>query len=210
MRAFALIGEQVEPFLRSYGGIVLMLMVFAETGLTTGFFLPGDSVLFVAGLLSAQGVLMNIWPLSLGCFAAAVIGNQIGYATGQRLGPTLFRRPDARVFRPTRLREAEDFFARRGTVAVIVARWLPLARTFAPMAAGATRMEPREFARANVIGAGLWAFGLTLAGYWLGNAWPEAGNRLEVITAVIVVVSMAPVAVHALARRRRTLGENLG
>jgi membrane-associated protein len=205
MHAFALIGEQIEPFLRSYGSIVLMLMVFAECGLTTGFFLPGDSALFVAGFLSSQGVLVNVWPLSFGCFVAAVIGNQVAYVTGQKLGPTLFRKPDALIFRPSRLREAEYFFARRGTAAIILARWLPLARTFGPIVAGATRMDGREFLRANLIGAGLWAIGLTHAGYWLGNAWPELGDRLELITAIIVVVSITPMIVHAVARRRRSL-----
>jgi membrane-associated protein len=205
MRAFALIGDQIEPFLRSYGSVVLMLIVFAETGLTTGFFLPGDSALFIAGFLSSQGVLINIWPLSLGCFAAAVIGNQIGYATGLRLGPTLFRKPDAKLLRPSRLLDAEAFFDRRGSAAVILARWLPLARTFAPIAAGATRMEIGRFVRASVIGAGLWAVGLTFAGYLLGSTWPGLGDRMEVITAVIVVVSILPMVVHTLARRRRAL-----
>jgi membrane-associated protein len=203
---FALLGVQVEPLLRSFGSfssIGLMLVIFAESGLTTGFFLPGDSALFIAGFLSWQGSLINVWPLALGCFAAAVIGDQIGYATGRRLGPALFRRPDSLLFRPSRLREVEHFFDRRGPAAIILARWLPLVRTFAPIAAGATRMSPREFLRANVAGAALWVFGLTQAGYWLGSTWPELGNRLELVTAVIVLASFMPLALHALARRRR-------
>jgi membrane-associated protein len=207
MRLFALLGDQIEPFLRAYGSIVLILMVFAECGLTTGFLLPGDSALFIAGFLSSQGVLVNIWPLSLGCFVAAVVGSQVAYITGRKLGPTLFRRPDALLFRPARLREARYFFERKGTLALIVARWLPLVRTFGPILAGATRMPPRQFLRANIIGACLWAVGVTHAGYWLGHAWPELGDRIELVTVLIVVVSLAPVLIHLLARpgRRRAL-----
>jgi membrane-associated protein len=205
----AIFSDQVEPLLRSFGSVGLMLVVFAETGLTTGFFLPGDSALFVAGFLSWQGVLINVWPLSLGCFVAAVVGDQVGYATGRRLGPALFRRPDSLVFRSSRLREAEWFFERRGAMAVIVARWLPVARTLVPMAAGASRMPYREFVRANVLGAAVWVFGLTQAGWWLGRTWPGLGNRLEWVTLAIVVASTVPVVWHALARRRRagTLAE---
>jgi membrane-associated protein len=201
--AAALLIDQVEPLLRSFGSIGLMLVIFAETGLTTGFFLPGDSALFIAGFLSWQGVLINVWPLSIGCFVAAVVGDQVGYATGRRLGPTLFRRPDSLIFRQSRLREAEWFFERRGPMAVVVARWLPVARTFVPMVAGATRMPYRDFLRANVIGAAVWVFGVTQAGYWLGRTWPELGNRLELVTLAIVAVSVMPVVYHAVVRRRR-------
>jgi membrane-associated protein len=142
----------------------------------------------------------------MGCFIAAVIGDQVGYATGRRLGPALFRRPDSLIFRQSRLREAEYYFARRGAAAIVIARWIPLVRTFAPVVAGASKMPHDTFTRCNVVGAAVWVFGLTQAGYWLGTRWPELGDRLELVTVLIVVVSLMPLVVHAgLRRRRRTL-----
>lgn len=207
LEMFALIGDKLKEILPSIGTIGLFLIVFAESGLMVGFFLPGDSLLFIAGLLSYQGLLAPIVVVSLGCFLAAVIGDQVGYMTGAKFGPGMFNRPESRLFKRERLEEAEAFFDRHGAKAIVLARFVPVVRTFTPIIAGTSKMDRRTFTIYNLIGGFVWAVGFTQAGYWLGQRWPELGERMELVILVIVAASLTPVIIHVIMRRRRMKSE---
>ena len=175
-----------------YGEIAVILIIFAETGLLFGFFLPGDSLLFTAGLLAHQGKL-NIGFLLVGVFVAAFVGDQVGYQVGKRLGPTIFRKPDARLFRQEYVEHTKAFFDKHGPKTVILARFVPVVRTFAPVLAGVGEMEWRVFTLFNMIGALLWAVGVTLAGYLLAAAIGDSVEKyLYPIIALIILVSFIP------------------
>ncbi|NUP73970.1 MAG: hypothetical protein HOQ07_04880, partial [Sinomonas sp.] len=150
--------------------LVVCAIVFAETGLLIGFFLPGDSMLFTAGLLVATGAIrFNLWLLVLFIVVAAILGNQVGYLIGQKLGPSLFSRPDSRFFKQENVRKAHEFFERHGGQALILARFVPIIRTFVPVIVGVAGMEKRKFFLYNVLGAIPWGAGVTLLGAWLGQ-----------------------------------------
>lgn len=185
----------LEQLIRAVGYIGLFIIVFAETGLLVGFFLPGDSLLFTAGFLASQGYL-DIWILVPVLFVAAVSGDAVGYAFGNRVGRGLFKRPESRFFKPKYLLQAEAFFQRHGGKAVVLARFVPLARTFVPIVAGIGAMRYRRFVVFNVVGAILWAIGLPLAGYFLGTMIPNVDTYLLPIIIVIILVSIAPSAIH--------------
>jgi membrane-associated protein len=176
-----------------YGELAAWLIVFAETGLLLGFFLPGDSLLFTAGVLAGQGKL-SIWLLLPGAFVGAFLGAEVGYLIGRRVGPRLFRRPDSRFFKQENVERTKAFFDRHGPKAVVLARFVPVVRTFTPVMAGVGEMRRREFTRYNLIGALLWAVGVTLLGYALGNA---IGSNIDTyllpLIALIIVVSLIPV-----------------
>ena len=176
-----------------YAGIVAI--VFAESGLLIGFFLPGDSLLFTAGFIASQGAL-DIRLLVPLCFVAAVAGDAVGYAFGSRIGRRLFQREDSRLFRRQHLLRAEAFFTRHGGKAIVLARFLPVIRTFTPIVAGMGAMPYRRFAAFNALGGLLWAVGVTLAGYFLGQVLPGADRYLLPIAVVIVAASMLPTAIH--------------
>ena len=186
---------ELEELIRTVGYLGLFAIIFAETGLLIGFFLPGDSLLFTAGFLASQDY-FNIWLLILVCFVAAVTGDATGYAFGNRVGRGLFRRPESRLFRPQHLVKAEAFFERHGGKAVILARFLPVVRTFVPIIAGVGAMRYPRFALFNVVGAVLWAIGLPLGGYFLGSAIPSVDRYLLPIIALIIIVSILPTAIH--------------
>jgi membrane-associated protein len=185
----------LEHLIQTVGYFGLFGIIFAETGLLVGFFLPGDSLLFTAGFLASQD-LLNIWILIPVCFFAAVIGDAVGYAFGNRVGRKLFQRPESRIFKPKYLMKAEAFFQQHGGKAIILARFMPIVRTFVPIVAGVGSMRYPRFAVFNVIGAILWAIGLPMAGYFLGNAIPSVDKYLLPIIAVIILVSIAPSAIH--------------
>ncbi len=185
----------LESLIRTAGYLGLFGIIFAETGLLIGFFLPGDSLLFTAGFLASQDYL-NIWLLVAVCFVAAVSGDAVGYAFGNRVGRRLFQRPESRLFRPEYLRRAEIFFEQHGGKAIILARFMPIVRTFVPIIAGVGAMRYPRFAAFNVIGALLWAVGLPIAGYFLGKSIPNVDRYLLPIILVIIVVSIAPTAIH--------------
>lgn len=181
--------ESMSPF----GEIAVMAIVFAETGLLIGFFLPGDSLLFTAGLLANDGKL-NIGMLLMGVFVAAVVGDQVGYQFGKRVGPSIFRKPDARLFRQEYVEHTKRFFDKHGPKTIVLARFVPVVRTFAPVLAGVGEMRWRAFASFNVVGALVWAVGVTMAGFALGSAI-GAGNvdkYLYPIVAVIILASFVP------------------
>jgi membrane-associated protein len=190
-----------DKLIATFGTIGLFAIVFAESGLLFGFFLPGDSLLFTAGLLASQGKL-NIAVILMGCFVAAVTGDQVGYAFGQRVGPALFRRPDSRFFRQEHVERAREYFDRYGAKTIVLARFVPLVRTFAPIVAGVGRMRYRTFVTYNVLGGLLWAVGVTLLGYTLGETVPHIDRYLLPAIAVIVAVSLVPL-VRELGKARR-------
>jgi membrane-associated protein len=190
-----------RDLLVTFGTIGLFLIVFAESGLFFGFFLPGDSLLFTAGLFAAQGTL-NLPLILVGCFVAAVAGDQVGYVFGQRVGPALFKRPDSRLFKQEYVERARAFFEKHGPKTIVLARFVPIVRTFAPILAGVGRMQYRTFVSYNLIGGFLWAIGVTLLGYWLGNLIPDIDAYLLPIIALIIALSFVPIGLEWLKRRR--------
>ncbi|MDQ1402274.1 MAG: rane-associated protein [Actinomycetota bacterium] len=182
----------------SYAG--LFLIIFAETGLLIGFFLPGDSLLFTAGLLAAPGVHdpvhLNLAVVLPGVIVAAILGAQTGYLIGRTAGPALFRKPDSRIFKREYVTKAEEFFDKGGTRSVVLARFVPIVRTFLNPLAGVAKMSAQAFTTANVIGGLLWGGGVTIAGYALGKSIKNVDRYLLPIIGVIVLVSLIPVALE--------------
>ena len=168
-------------------------IVFIETGLLVGFFLPGDSLLFTAGLLMATGVIQTpIWIAAPLIGLAAFIGDQVGYQIGKASGPRIFKRPDSRFFRQEYVDKTHEYFERFGGRTIIIARFIPIVRTFAPVVAGVAKMPYRTFVTYNVVGALLWGVGVTLLGYWLGG-FEFVQNYIEPILIAIVVISAIPI-----------------
>lgn len=192
-----------ERLLSTFGTIGLLVIIFAESGLLVGFFLPGDSLLFTAGLLASQGKL-NFAVVLVGCFLAAVAGDQVGYVFGSRVGPSLFRRPDSRLFKQENVARAQEFFAEHGSKTIVLARFVPIVRTFAPIVAGVSGMAYGTFVTFNLVGGLLWAGGVSTAGYVLGETVPSIDRYLLPIIALIVVISLVPVLLEA--RRSRGKG----
>ncbi len=176
-------------------------VIFAESGLLIGFFLPGDSLLFATGFLINSGLLpFNIHLAVLIIFVAAVLGDSVGYTFGRRLGPHIFKRKDARLFKQEYVQRAQDFYEKHGGKTIIIARFIPIVRTFAPIVAGAGKMEYRRFLAFNVIGAFLWAAGVTYAGYFLGSLFEHWGIEIDTvlipIILLIIFISVLPPAIH--------------
>ena len=195
----------LESALQTVGLIGLLAIVFAESGLLIGFFLPGDSLLFTAGLLSSQGHLAPLPVILVGCFLAAVAGDQVGYAFGARVGPALFRRPDSRIFKQEYVEKARHYFERHGSKTIVLARFVPIVRTFAPILAGVGEMRYRTFVTYNVLGGLLWAVGVTTLGYVLGESIPDIDKYLLPIIGLIILLSLLPVVFeYRKARRART------
>lgn len=172
-------------------------IIFAESGLFFGFFLPGDSLLFTAGFLASQDIL-NIWILLPVFFIAAVTGDSIGYSFGRRVGRRLFNREDSFFFHKKHIDRAEKFYEKHGKKTIIIARFVPIVRTFAPIVAGIGKMEYSTFLVYNIVGGVLWAVGLTLAGYVLGAVIPNLDKYLHVVVAIIIVVSLLPAVWHVV------------
>ena len=197
-----------ERLIATFGTIGLLLIVFAESGLLIGFFLPGDSLLFTAGLLASQGKL-NFGVVLVGCVVAAISGDQVGYLFGRRVGPALFRRPDSRLFKQANVERSRAYFAEHGAKTIVLARFVPIVRTFAPILAGVGNMPYRTFVLFNVAGGVLWAAGLTTAGYVLGNTIPSIDSYLLPVIAGIIVLSFLPVLYELRkARRERVSAES--
>jgi len=184
------------------GYVVLVVIVFTETGLLVGFFLPGDSLLITAGLVAATGHL-NIWWLNGLLIVAAVLGDNVGYAIGRRLGPRLFTRPKSLLFNPRHVERTRAFYARHGAKTIVIARFVPIVRTFAPVVAGVGQMEYRTFVFYNVAGGVGWVTSMTWAGYLLGQVVPNIGERIHIVVAVVIVLSVIPIVVELVRERRR-------
>jgi membrane-associated protein len=185
------------------GYVAIVVVIFAECGLLIGFFLPGDSLLFTAGFLASQALGVEIWTLSLLCGLAAALGPLVGYWYGAWAGPRLFSREDSIWFHKRHLVRAHEFYERHGGKALVLARFMPIVRTFAPVVAGMAAMSYAPFVLYTVIGAGVWAVGVTWLGYFLGSLFPDAGKYLEYIVALIIVVSVAPPIIHLLRERNK-------
>jgi membrane-associated protein len=192
----------------TFGLIGVMAVLFAECGLLVGFFLPGDSLLFTAGLLAADGLVAPLWVLLVALPAAAVAGNLAGYWIGRKAGPAVFDRPDSRFLKPEYVDRSRRFFERNGARAVVLARFVPVVRTFATVMAGASRMDFRRYALHSFIGGVAWAGGLTLLGHWLGRV-AVVRDHVELFVLAVVVLSLVPVAVE-LVRGRRTQHTSAG
>jgi membrane-associated protein len=188
----------------TFGLIGILAVVFAESGLLIGFFFPGDSLLFTTGLLVADGTYLHqpLWLMCLLISIAAVAGDQFGYLFGRRFGPALFRRPDSRLFRQENLTRGQEFFRRYGARSILLARFVPIVRTFTPIVAGASHMHYRTFLIYNLVGGTLWGCGVTILGYFLGQVAFVRSN-IELILIGIVVVSVLPIGVELLRGRRR-------
>lgn len=189
--------DTIISLIKATGYIGVWAAIFAETGLFFGFFLPGDSLLFAAGLLASQGFL-NIFILSIGVFIAAVLGDNTGYAFGKKTGPLIFKREDSLLFHKKNLIRAEEFYKKYGTFTIIIARFIPIIRTFAPIVAGVGKMEYKKFFIFNIIGGLIWAFSLPLIGYYLLAVFPQLENYINLIIILIIFVSLIPAALQFL------------
>lgn len=189
----------MEDLIRTGGYLLVFGFVFAESGLLIGFFLPGDSLLFTAGFLaSLEQPVFSLPVLLIGCFIAAVTGDSVGYAFGRRVGRRLFQREDSLLFHKKNLIRAHEFYEKHGGKTIVLARFMPFVRTFAPIVAGMGEMEYGRFVAFNLIGGLLWAVGVTLAGYFLGSLIPDVDRYLLPIIAIIILISVAPAAYHVL------------
>jgi membrane-associated protein len=186
-----------DPALAPWVVLLVCGIIFAETGLLVGFFLPGDSMLFTAGLLVATGTIkVNIWAFIALIIAAAIIGNQVGYLIGSKAGPAIFNKPNSRLFKRENVESAHAFFEKHGGKALILARFVPIIRTFVPVIVGVAQMDKRKFFLFNVIGAVLWGGGVTLLGYLLGDTFPWVRENLDIIFIIIVLVSVIPIGIE--------------
>jgi membrane-associated protein len=185
----------LETLIRTIGYIGLFAIIFAESGLLIGFFLPGDSLLFTAGFVASQGYL-DIRLLAPLCFIAAITGDAVGYAFGHNVGRRLYERENSRLFRKEHLLQTEAFFAKHGGKAIILARFIPVVRTFTPIVAGMGAMRYARFTLFNVIGGLLWALGLSMAGFFLGSVIPDIDRYLLPIIVLIIGISIAPSVFH--------------
>jgi membrane-associated protein len=188
--------------INTFGLIGIMVIIFAETGLLVGFFLPGDSLLFTAGLLVAGGLVAPLWVVLLLLPVAAVLGNLVGYWIGRQAGPAVFNRPDSRLFKAEYVDRSQAFFDRNGARTIVLARFVPIVRTFATVMAGASRMNFRRYALYSVIGGVAWAAGVTLLGYWLGQI-AVVRNHVELFILAIVAISLIPVVLEFVRARRQ-------
>jgi len=196
----------------------LFFVVFAETGLAVGFFLPGDSLLVVCGLFAAAGK-MNLWLLLVLLFVAAVVGDAVGYYSGKKVGPAIFSRPKSRFFNPDHLRKAHAFYEKHGGKTIIIARFVPIVRTFAPIVAGAADMSYRQFAIFNIVGGFAWVTSMLFAGYFLGGLVEQAvrsifgiegfllEDHIDKVVIVVVLLSILPIIFEYLKARREKKAE---
>ncbi|OAI40566.1 hypothetical protein AYO38_05690 [bacterium SCGC AG-212-C10] len=195
------VGFDVEGLIDTVGYTGLFIIIFAETGLLIGFFLPGDSLLITAGLVAQRGHL-NIWILIPLLIVAAIAGDATGFQIGKQMGPKLFRRDDSRFFKKHHLLRAQEFYEKHGGKTIVLARFLALVRTFAPTVAGAAKMPYPKFALYNVFGGVLWVVSMLLTGYWVGSKVPNLEVFFLGLLAVVVGVSVAPGAIHLYRERR--------
>ena len=183
---------QFDALIRWGGYTALTVIVFAETGLLAGFFLPGDSLLVTAGLLAAGDGILNIWALIGLLSVAAIAGDSLGYAIGYHLGPRVFNREDSRVFHKHHLVRTQRFYEKYGAKTIVLARFVPIVRTFAPTVAGAGKMRYRTFLAFNVLGGIGWVAGMTLTGYSLGRLIPDIARHVHWVVGIVILLSFLP------------------
>lgn len=190
-------GVDISALIEAAGYFGLFGIVFAESGLFIGFFLPGDSLLFTAGFLASQGFL-NIYVLVVICFSAAMLGDNFGYYFGKKIGPAFFNKEKSLLFHKEYLEKAQVFYATHGPKTIVLARFLPIVRTFAPILAGVGKMHYPTFLFYNFIGALLWGVGVTLSGYYLGRAFPHAEKYLFPLILGLIIISFVPSIYHVI------------
>ena len=182
------------------GYVALTIIIFSETGLLIGFFLPGDSLLVSAGLIASRGIL-DVWFMCALLSFAAILGQTVGYAIGKAAGPHLFAREDSMFFKRSHLQRAHDFYEKHGGVTIVLARFMPIVRTFVPVVAGAARMSYRAFQIFNVIGGVLWVCGMLMIGYGLGRYIPGIEKHIDKVILLVIALSLAPAVISAWRRK---------
>ena len=189
------------------GILAILFVVYAESGLLIGFVFPGDSLLFTAGYMVQQNILhlgslpFNIHIFVAMLFVAAVLGDSTGYTFGHKVGRKLFDRPNSKFFKKKYLVQAENFYEKHGALTIVLARFVPIIRTFAPIVAGTSKMHYRTFLLFNLIGAALWTASFTYLGYFAGAALTKAGVNIEVAAIIIILLSISPMIIHALKQK---------
>lgn len=211
----AIPGLDLVDVIIGLGIFAVIFVIFAESGLLIGFFLPGDSLLFTAGVLYHSGILPGNVPIPfllflILLFIAAVLGDTVGYWFGRKTGPHIFKKPDARLFKQGHIRKAQEFYEKHGGKTIIIARFVPIVRTFAPIVAGTAKMNYRRFLAFNLVGGFIWTFGVTSLGYSVGAAFKAAGLDIDhvllPIILLIILISVAPPAIHILKdKKNRTV-----
>ena len=203
----ALPGLDLVDLIIGLGIFAILVVIFAESGLLIGFFLPGDSLLFTAGALYATGILPGNVPVNIHLFVfllflAAVLGDTVGYWFGRKAGPRIFKKPDARIFKQSHVQNAQKFYEKHGGKTIIMARFIPIVRTFAPIVAGVGKMQYSRFLAFNLIGGFLWTYGLTYLGYFAGKVIIAAGIDIDTVILpiifLIILISVLPPAIHIL------------
>lgn len=196
--------ESLIHAITGLGIAAILLVVYAESGLLIGFVLPGDSLLFTAGYMVNQEILRLFGhPLNIHLFVAAIalmaiLGDSTGYAFGHKVGRKLFLKPNSRFFKKKYLEQAEQFYQKHGSLTIVLARFVPVVRTFAPIVAGASKMHYNTFLLFNIVGGALWAAIFTYLGYFAGEILTGAGVNIEVAAIIIILISVAPMVIHAL------------
>lgn len=201
--------EGLQHLVSSGGMIALAIIIFAENGLLVGFFLPGDSLLITAGILvGGHRVDIDFIPLAFVLWAAAIIGESVGYYIGKKAGETLYNRPDSRFFKREHLARTHAFYEKHGGKTIVLARFIPIIRTFVPVVAGAGRMDLKKFTIYNIAGGLLWTFGVLLLGLLLGKTVANIGDYLYLIIGLVIVLSMVPPGIEYLKSRARHRSRN--
>lgn len=192
----------IVALVKTAGYLGIFGMIFAESGLFFGFFFPGESLLFTAGLLASQGFL-DFYILAPLVFIGAVLGDTVGYAFGRKVGPAIFKSETSIFFNKKNIERTRAFYEKYGTKTIIFARFVPIVRTFAPIFAGVGQMRYKTFLAYNLIGGALWGLGVTGAAYYLGSLFPNMEHYLVQIVVVIIIISLLPLAKEYLAHRRK-------
>jgi membrane-associated protein len=197
--------DALKELVRSGGAPLVCIIVFIETGLFVGFFLPGDSLLITAGIFAAAGVIPLKW-LLLPVMACAIVGDQLGYWIGRTMGPALYKKEDSLLFRRSHLQRAHDFYEKYGGRAVILARFVPIVRTFCPPVSGAAKMPYQRYVMFDIVGGVAWVSATILGGYFLGRTVPNISQRIHYVIIVVVIVSILP-AIIGLLRSRKAVAK---
>lgn len=204
----AFLSHDIKSFVELIGVFGVYAVVFSESGLLIGFFLPGDSLLFTAGLLSSSAFgFFNIWTLAIGANIAAVVGDNVGYEFGKRAGSRLFRRKESLLFNPDNVIKAQEFYEKHGGKAVALARFMPIVRTFVPVVAGIGKMDHKKFTLFNFLGGTVWTWGMSWAGYYLGSTIPNVDKYILPIIMVIIILSILPPLWHLYKENRKSWHE---
>lgn len=195
--------DTIISWLGPWALVGLALIIFAECGLLLGFFLPGDSLLFTAGLFVAQGAIATpLWLVCTILVVAAIIGNATGYWIGHKAGPAIFDKPESRLFKPEHVAKTQGFFDKYGNRAIVLARFVPIVRTFITVMAGVGRMDPKRYFTYSLIGGIAWAAGVTVLGFWLGQ-FAFVRENIELILLLIVGISVLPIVIELVRARRK-------